>query len=68
MAVLYSLAAITPDTEFGLSFYDYFTEEERFALWRVASLREYLPKVADPYYDREDSAPIAATKSPVCRT
>ena len=31
MAVLYSLAAITPDTEFGLSFYDYFTEEERFA-------------------------------------
>lgn len=118
MAVLYSLAAITPDTEFGLSFYDYFTEEERFALWRVASLREYLPKmnsapsrglsidmakplmrqllgsaqeavdggevcaalrfghgedtmppsvileVADPYYDREDSAPIAATKSP----
>ena len=122
MAVLYSLAAITPDTEFGLSFYDYFTEEERFALWRVASLREYLPKmnsapsrglsidmakplmrqllgsaqeavdggevcaalrfghgedtmppsvileVADPYYDREDTAPIAATKSPVCRT
>ena len=122
MAVLYSLAAITPDTEFGLSFYDYFTEEERFALWRVASLREYLPKmnsapsrglsidmakplmrqllgsaqeavdggdvcaalrfghgedtmppsvileVADPYYDREDSAPIAATKSPACRT
>ena len=118
MAVLYSLAAITPDTEFGLSFYDYFTEEERFALWRVANLREYLPKmnaapsrglsidmakplmrqllgsaqeaidggevcaalrfghgedtmplsvileVADPYYDREDSAPIAATKSP----
>ena len=114
--------AITPDTEFGLSFYDYFTEEERFALWRVASLREYLPKmnsapsrglsidmakplmrqllgsaqeavdggevcaalrfghgedtmppsvileVADPYYDREDSAPIAATKSPACRT
>ena len=45
MAVLYSLAAITPDTEFGLSFYDYFTEEERFALWRVASLREYLPKM-----------------------
>ena len=45
MAVLYSLAAITPDTEFGLSFYDYFTEEERFALWRVASLREYLPKI-----------------------
>ena len=41
----YSLAAITPDTEFGLSFYDYFTEEERFALWRVASLREYLPKM-----------------------
>ena len=110
MAVLYSLAAITPDTEFGLSFYDYFTEEERFALWRVASLREYLPKmnsapsrglsidmakplmrqllgsalrfghgedtmplsvileVADPYYDREDSAPIAATKFPACRT
>mgnify|MGYP000839007379 CR=1 FL=1 len=86
MAVLYSLAAITPDTEFGLSFYDYFTEEERFALWRVASLREYLPKmnsapsrglsidmakplsvileVADAYYDREDSTPIAATKSP----
>ena len=25
-------------------------------------------EVADPYYDREDSAPIAATKSPVCRT
>lgn len=122
MAVLYSLAAITPDTEFGLSFYDYFTEEERFALWRVANLREYLPKmnsapsrglsidmakplmrqllgsaqeavdggevcaalrfghgedtmplsvileVADPYYDREDSAPIAATKFPACRT
>ena len=114
MAVLYSLAAITPDTEFGLSFYNYFTEEERFALWRVASLREYLPKmnsapsrglmrqllgsaqeavdggkvcaalrfghgedtmppsvileVAAPYYDREDSAPIAATKSPACRT
>ena len=116
MAVLYSLAAITPDTEFGLSFYDYFTEEERFALWRVANLREYLPKmnsapsrglsidmakplmrqeaidggevcaalrfghgedtmplsvileVAAPYYDREDSAPIAATKSPACRT
>ena len=45
MAVLYSLAAITPDTEFGLSFYDYFTEEERFALWRVANLREYLPKM-----------------------
>ena len=45
MAVLYSLAAITPDTEFGLSFYNYFTEEERFALWRVASLREYLPKM-----------------------
>ena len=45
MAVLYSLAAITPDTEFGLSFYDYFTEEERFALWRVANLREYLPKI-----------------------
>ena len=121
MAVLYSLAAITPDTEFGLSFYDYFTEEERFALWRVANLREYLPKmnsapsrglsidmakplmrqllgsaqeaidggevcaalrfghgedtmplsvileVAAPY-DREDSAPIAATKSPACRT
>ena len=43
MAVLYSLAAITPDTEFGLSFYDYFTEEERFALWRVANLREYRP-------------------------
>ena len=44
MAVLYSLAAITPDTEFGLSFYDYFTEEERFALWRVASLRNTCPK------------------------
>ena len=113
MAVLYSLAAITPDTEFGLSFYDYFTEEERFALWRVASLRpsrglsidmakplmrqllgsaqeavdggevcaalrfghgeDTMPpsvilEVADPYYDREDSAPIAATKSPACRT
>lgn len=25
-------------------------------------------EVADPYYDREDSAPIAATKSPACRT
>ena len=25
-------------------------------------------EVAAPYYDREDSAPIAATKSPACRT
>ena len=25
-------------------------------------------EVADPYYDREDSAPIAATKFPACRT
>ena len=115
MAVLYSLAAITPDTEFGLSFYDYFTEEERFALWRVAKMNsapsrglsidmakplmrqllgsaqeaidggevcaalrfghgeDTMPlsvilEVAAPYYDREDSAPIAATKSPACRT
>lgn len=42
---LYSLAAIMPDTEFGLSFCDYFTEEEQFALWRVANLREYLLKM-----------------------
>ena len=86
MAVLYSLAAITPDTEFGLSFYDYFTEEERLgsaqeavdggevcAALRFGHGEDTMPpsvilEVADPYYDREDSAPIAATKSPVCRT
>lgn len=45
MIGLYSLAAIMPNTEFGLSFYDYFTEEEQFALWRVANLREYLLKM-----------------------
>lgn len=45
MIGLYSLAAAMPNTEFGLSFYDYFTEAEQFALWRVANLREYLLKM-----------------------
>ena len=45
MIGLYSLAAIMPNTDFGLSFYDYFTEEEQFALWRIANLREYLLKM-----------------------
>jgi len=45
MIGLYSLAVSLPNTDFGFSFYDYFTEEELFALWRVANLREYLLKM-----------------------
>lgn len=121
MAVLYALAAITPDTEFGLSFYDYHRRGavrpvargqpagipaqmnsapsrglsidmakplmrqllgsaqeavdggEVCAALRFGHGEDTMPpsvilEVADPCYDREDSAPIAATKFPACRT
>lgn len=45
MIELFSLAVSLPNGGFDFSFYDYFTEEELFALWRVANLREYLLKM-----------------------
>lgn len=45
MIGLYSLAVSLPNTDFEWSFYDYFTEEEQFTLWRQGNLREYLLKM-----------------------
>ncbi len=45
MIGLFSLAVSIPNTDFEWSFYDYFVEEELFALWRLANLREYLLKM-----------------------
>lgn len=45
MIGLYSVAISMPNTEFAWSFYDYFTEEEQFDLWRLGNLREYLLKM-----------------------
>ena len=45
MIGLYSLAVSLPNTDFEWSFYDYFTEEEQFILWRQGNVREYLLKM-----------------------
>lgn len=61
MIGLYSLAVSLPNTDFEWSFYDYFTEEEQFTLWRQGNLREYLLKMNSAVGD--DLPVIMASRS-----
>ena len=44
MTHLYALTIILPNTDYDISLYPWFTEEEKFDLWSANNLSQYLRK------------------------
>lgn len=45
---LYSLAKIMPASGLGFGFYEFFTEDELYALWQTGNMEQYMRKSASP--------------------